>query len=133
MPSVEQVHAIFDPLARGDVTAFFQNVDDDVDWTVKGTFLQIAGHYKSKSALRSGTHILNSIWATPLKMVVQHVICQESCAIVEMKAHETYCKNGMPFINEYVWICYFNKADKIVQVRAYMDTDLVHRAIALNS
>lgn len=34
--SKEGIHAIFKPLSDGDMAAFFDNVADDVDWTVKG-------------------------------------------------------------------------------------------------
>ncbi|PHH93328.1 hypothetical protein CDD83_7113 [Cordyceps sp. RAO-2017] len=120
--SPEQVRVIFEPLGRGDAAAFFEHVEDDVLWIVKGTFLQIAGHYESKAALRSGTKVLNDIWATPLKLAVQHVVCDGADAVVEMKADDTRCKNGMHFSNEYVWVCHFNDRGKIERVRAYMDT-----------
>lgn len=34
--SKEGIHAIFKPLGDGNMAAFFDNVADDVDWTVKG-------------------------------------------------------------------------------------------------
>lgn len=36
MPSLEKIRAIFDLIGSGQTQAFFENVDEDVDWTVKG-------------------------------------------------------------------------------------------------
>lgn len=87
-----------------------------------GTFFQIAGHYTSKAELARGMSVLNTVWATPLKLVVMHILWDGNHAAVELKAEDTYCKNGLPFTNEYAWICRFNEENKIVEVRAYMDT-----------
>jgi ketosteroid isomerase-like protein len=137
--SKEDIHAIFKPLSDGDMATFFDNVADDVDWTVKGieasqkpsnrctyhipgTFFQIAGHYTSKAELARAMSVLNTVWATPLKLVVTHILWDGTRAAVELKAEDTYCRNGLPFTNEYAWICRFNAENKIVEVRAYMDT-----------
>lgn len=36
MPSLEKIRAIFDLIGTGQTQAFFENVEEDVDWTVKG-------------------------------------------------------------------------------------------------
>jgi hypothetical protein len=36
MPSLDKIHAIFELLGQGKTGAFFENIVDDVDWTVKG-------------------------------------------------------------------------------------------------
>ncbi|KAG2002689.1 hypothetical protein GB937_009655 [Aspergillus fischeri] len=33
------------------------------------------------------------------------------------------CKNELPFTNEYTWVCEFNEENKIIKIRAYMDTN----------
>ncbi|KAL2820925.1 hypothetical protein BDW59DRAFT_150515 [Aspergillus cavernicola] len=132
LPSKDDIHAIFEPLSRGEILTFFENVADDVDWTVKGTFFEMAGHYTSKKDLREKMKVLNAVFATPLKLVVKHILWDGLYAAVELRAEDTYCKNGLPFINEYAWICRFGGQNKIVEVRAYMDTDFVTRAIAQN-
>ncbi|KAL2863991.1 nuclear transport factor 2 family protein [Aspergillus lucknowensis] len=121
-PSKEDIHTIFEPLSRGDILTFFENVADDVDWIVKGTFFEMAGHYTSKKDLREKMKVLNTVFATPLKLVVKHILRDGSRAAVELKAEDTYCRNGLPFTNEYAWICRFGGENKIVEVRAYMDT-----------
>jgi len=88
-----------------------------------GTFCPIAGHYTSAAAFQEGTRALSSTWANPLKLVVQNVISDGgSTACIELKAVDVKCKNGLPFTNEYAWICHFNGENKIVKVNAYMDT-----------
>ncbi|KAJ5833645.1 hypothetical protein N7474_001956 [Penicillium riverlandense] len=132
MPTTEQVRDIFAPLGEGKGPLFFEHIADDVDWQVKGTFCPISGHYHSKAAFHEGTKPLSSTWATPLKLEVQNIICDGHQAAVELKAVDTKCKNGLPFTNEYTWVCEFNEQNKIVKMRAYMDTDLVVRAIREN-
>ena len=36
MPSLEKIRAIFDLISTGQTQAFFENIDENVDWTVKG-------------------------------------------------------------------------------------------------
>ncbi|KAH7134864.1 hypothetical protein B0J11DRAFT_425192 [Dendryphion nanum] len=143
MPTLEKIRAIFDLIGQGRKEEFFENVDDNVDWTVKGktliiihlsrTYCPISGHYSSKQAFHDGTHALSSTWATPLKLVVQDIIHDgKNKAAVELKAVGVECKNGLKFPNEYVWVCHFNDQDKIIKINAFMDTDLVTRAIQQN-
>ncbi|KAF4548399.1 Hypothetical protein D9617_28g065050 [Elsinoe fawcettii] len=151
MPTEAEVRAIFAPIERGDMPSFFENIRPDVDWTVKGedlpqkhgdatitanlcegTFCKISGHYQSLQEFHTGTKALSSTWASPLKLVVQNVIASGNQAAVELKAVDTSCKNGLPFTNEYSWVLQFDQNNKIKVVRAYMDTDLVTRAIEQN-
>lgn len=87
-----------------------------------GTHCKISGHYKSASEFHKGTAALSSTWATPLKLVVQNIIASGNQAVVELKAVDVKCKNGLAFTNEYAWVLEFNDQNKIVKVRAYMDT-----------
>ncbi|KAI9375879.1 hypothetical protein BJX61DRAFT_539334 [Aspergillus egyptiacus] len=122
MPATEEVKAMFEPLARAEGPAFFQHVVDDVDWTVKGAFCEVSGHYHSKAEFSAGIKALSETWTGPMRLTVQNVICDGRQAAVELKAVDMVCKNGLPFTNEYTWICEFNDENKIVKVRAYMDT-----------
>ncbi|KAL1621647.1 hypothetical protein SLS56_009117 [Neofusicoccum ribis] len=149
MPSAEQVAAIFKPFADGNMGTFFDSIDDDVLWTVKGmqaakyedsctnlptgTFCPIANTYHSKKAFQDGTKPLTSTWATPLKLVVRNIISDgQNQAAIELEAVDTVCKNGLKFTNFYTWICTFGENGKIVKINAYMDTELVSKAIATN-
>jgi ketosteroid isomerase-like protein len=92
---------------------------------VIGTYCPISGRYDSKAAFHEGTKALSSTWASPLKLKIQNIISDGRQAAVEMKAVDTKCKNGLPFTNEYTWVCEFNDENKIVAIRAYMDTWVV--------
>ncbi|KAH7137499.1 hypothetical protein B0J13DRAFT_559729 [Dactylonectria estremocensis] len=133
MVTHEHVRTIFEGPGRGDMASFWPHVDPNVDWTVKGTFCKISGHYKSAAAFHEGTKLLSSTWDGPLYLVVQNIIVDGNQAAVELKAENTKTKDGKPFPNEYTWILGFNDEGKIVTVRAYMDTDLVTRVIENNS
>jgi hypothetical protein len=50
----DRVREIFEGLENGDGAAFFEQVAEDVDWTVMGTH-PLAGHYLSKKAFIEGT------------------------------------------------------------------------------
>ena len=39
---------------------------------------------------------------------------------------------GLAFDNTYAWVCRFDQPGKIVEVRAYLDSELVKRAIEEN-
>ncbi|KZM28341.1 uncharacterized protein EKO05_0010452 [Ascochyta rabiei] len=133
MPSLQKINAIFGLIGSGQVKEFFEHIADDVEWTVKGTYCPISGHYTSKQAFHDGTHALSSTWATPLKLVVQDIIHDGgNKAAVQLKAVDVECKNGLKFTNEYVWICHFDDRDMIVKLIAFMDTDLVTKAIEQN-
>ncbi|KAK4936726.1 hypothetical protein LTR10_022450 [Elasticomyces elasticus] len=122
MASKQDIEAIFDNFAKGDLGAFFSHIDPNVDWTVKGTYCPISGHYNSAKAFQEGTAALSKTWAVPLKLVVQDILVEGNQAAVELKAVDVHCKNGLPFTNEYVWLVTFGDNKKIVKVRAYMDT-----------
>ena len=51
-------------------------------------------------------------------------------AIVELHS-KAIAKNGFRFDNHYCWVCYF-KNNKIVRVRAYLDSAMVARLFAEN-
>jgi ketosteroid isomerase-like protein len=55
-------------------------------------------------------------------LVVQDIIASGDRAVVELKAIDVECKNGLAFTNEYAWILKFNDQNKIIKVNAYMDT-----------
>jgi len=50
---------------------------------------------------------------------------------VEFEAIDAVCKNGLTYDMRYAWVCSFDNG-KIVKVRAYLDTDLLTRAMDQN-
>ncbi|EAW15550.1 uncharacterized protein NFIA_048880 [Aspergillus fischeri NRRL 181] len=104
--------AIFEPFKRGNAPAFFEHIADDelsvplLDTTVPRLSFIIG---QSLSA--------QSTWASPLKLQIENIISDGRQAAVD-----TMCKNELPFTNEYTWVCEFNEENKIIKIRAYMDT-----------
>lgn len=126
----ERVREIFQGLENGDGAAFFQNVDDNVDWTVMGTHT-LAGHYLSKKAFIDATFAkLGKVLPNGAQLHTENVIVEGDQAVVELHSLAT-AKNGMRFDNRYCWVVTF-QGGLIVRVRAYLDSALVARLFEEN-
>ena len=126
----ERVREIFKGLETGDGAAFFENVADDVDWTVMGTH-PLAGHYLSKKAFIEGTFAkLAQVLPQGAQLHTEHVIVQDDQAVVELHSLAT-ARNGMRFDNRYCWVNYFRDG-LIVRVRDYLDSAMVARLFEEN-
>ena len=126
----DRVRNIFKGLEKGDGAAFFEQVADDVDWTVMGTH-PLAGRYRSKKAFIAGTFAkLGQVLPQGAQLHVENVIVQDDQAVVELHSLAT-AKNGMRFDNRYCWVVNFRDA-VIVRVRAYLDSALVARLFEQN-
>ena len=124
------VRRIFAGLEHGDGAAFFDHVADDVDWTVMGTH-PLAGHYKSKVEFAAATFArLGKVLPGGAQLNVNDVFIAGDVAIVELHSRAT-AENGFRFDNHYCWVCYF-KNNKIIRVRAYLDSAMVARLFAEN-
>ena len=125
-----RVREIFKGLENGDGTAFFNQVADDVDWTVMGTH-PLAGRYRSKKDFIAGTFAkLSLVLPRGAQLQVEHLLVKDDQAVVELHSLAT-AKNGLRFDNRYCWVCRFAN-DTIVEVRAYLDSALVARLFAEN-
>ncbi len=131
MPLTEDfVRTIFTSLERGDGNGFFEHVSDDVDWTVMGTH-PLAGRYRSKAAFRDATFArLAKILPGGAQLHLEHLIVSGDQAIVELRSDAT-ARNGLKFDNRYCWVMRFQD-QVVVEVRAYLDSALVARAIEEN-
>lgn len=126
----DRVREIFKGLEKGDGSAFFEYVADNVDWTVMGTH-PLAGRYLSKGAFREGTFAkLAKVLPEGAELKVEHLLVQGDEAAVELRSLAT-AKNGMRFDNYYCWIVYF-QGDLIVRARAYLDSAMVARLFEEN-
>ena len=121
----DYVRQVFKGLEDGDGSAFFNHVADDVDWIVEGTH-PLAGHYHSKADFIAGTFAkLGKVLPKGAQLHVEHLLVKDDQAVVELHSLAT-AKNGMRFDNRYCWVNRFAN-DKIVEVRAYLDSDMVKR------
>jgi ketosteroid isomerase-like protein len=128
--TLTQVRDIFKHLETGDGRAFFSNVADNVDWTVEGTH-PLAGHYHSKADFLAHTfEKLDKVLPQGTQLHVEHALVSGDWAVVELYSM-AMAKNGLRFDNRYCWICRFS-GDKIVEVRAYLDSALVARLFQEN-
>ena len=126
----EFVRRIFAGLEHGDGAAFFEHVADDVDWIVMGTH-PLAGHYKSKPDFIAGTFAkLGKVLPRGAQLHVDDLFIAGDVAIVELHS-KAIANNGFRFDNHYCWVCYFRN-DKIVRVRAYLDSVMVARLFEQN-
>jgi uncharacterized protein len=128
--ALAQVHDIFKNLATGNGDAFFTHVADDVDWTVEGTH-PLAGHYHSKADFLTHTfEKLAKVLPQGAQLQVEHTLVSGDWAVVELQSLAT-AQNGLRFDNRYCWVCRFS-GDRIVEVRAYLDSALVVRLFQEN-
>jgi hypothetical protein len=126
----DRVREIFEGLENGDGAAFFEQVAEDVDWTVMGTH-PLAGHYLSKKAFIEGTFAkLSQVLPQGTQLHTEHLIVKDDQAVVELHSLAT-AKNGMRFDNRYCWIVNFRDT-LIVRVRAYLDSAMVARLFEEN-
>jgi uncharacterized protein len=61
---------------------------------------------------------------------VEHALASGEWAVVELRSFAT-AKNGLRFDNRYCWLCRFS-GDKIVEVRAFLDSALVAQLFEQN-
>jgi uncharacterized protein len=119
----DYVREIFKGLETGDGEAFFEHVADGVDWTVMGTH-PLAGHYRSKRAFQEATFSkLGKVLPKGAQLRVTNLIVAANVAVVELVSDAT-ARNGMRFDNHYCWVVRF-EGDRIVEVRAYLDSAMV--------
>ena len=95
-PTKSEIDDMFEGLASGNNGLFFDNVVDDVDWTVMG-HSPMGGNYRSKQEFREKTMgLLNSkVLKEKLTMRVKNVVGggEDSFAAVELEA-DSVCRNG---------------------------------------
>ncbi|MCJ1300722.1 hypothetical protein MMC08_003519 [Hypocenomyce scalaris] len=134
-PSLEEVKSIFaNWQPGGDPEKFFAHVSDEVEWLVMG-HSKMSKLYTGKAYFRSTTFgLLNPILTTPLAMNVRNVVGggDQAWVVAEMTA-DSVCKNGMAYNQVYAWVCRFNEEGLIVEVRAYVDTQLLTEVLEANT
>ncbi|ETN43423.1 uncharacterized protein HMPREF1541_02582 [Cyphellophora europaea CBS 101466] len=139
--SSDRVRDIFSNLSSPETSArYWEHVSSTVHWTVMGS-TPISGVYNSKKAFVDATvsYLGRDVLTAPLRIQPVNVITSvvengKTTAVVEMKAIDAECQNGMEYDMRYCWICKFDDASETIEeVRAYLDTDLLRRVIAENT
>lgn len=132
-PTPQEITTLFAHLTSNNPSAFFTHVSADVDWELLGTH-PLAGHYKSLSDWKAGAlEPINAVLREPLKLQVRNVVGggDQEWACVELFA-DAVCKDGMEYPQRYSWVMRFDDRGMIVQVRAYLDSALVQKALDRN-
>ncbi|QQE13334.1 ketosteroid isomerase [Planctomycetota bacterium] len=120
------IKQMFVHIENSDFDAFFENVHDEVEWTVMGSHA-FAGTYKGKEVFRSGTYVpVNKDVKDGAVLHVEHVYLDKNVAVVEMVSLPTDFKNKT-MRNTYCWVLEFDDSAKAVRVRAYVDPALMHK------
>ncbi|KAI6865124.1 hypothetical protein KC338_g5185 [Hortaea werneckii] len=121
-PTKTEIETLCSHLGTADASPFFDRVSPDVVWDVMEAWKQGA----------LGT--VNRILREPLALKVVNVVGggrDQDWALVELEANAV-CKNGMPYPQRYAWVMRFDERGIIVQVRAYLDSALVQKAVESN-
>jgi uncharacterized protein len=134
-PSARRITELFAPLAVGDFSTFYNNVvADNVDWTVLGTH-PLAGRYTSKADfLGRSVATMGKALDGPMLLHVKQVTGGggSEWAVVELElAKGTRCRNGMAYENQYAWVTRW-EGEMIVEVRVYLDSNLLNQALEVN-
>ncbi|KAK3071312.1 hypothetical protein LTR53_008849 [Teratosphaeriaceae sp. CCFEE 6253] len=133
-PSRSEIESLAAHLASADQSPFFARVSPDVVWDVMGTH-PAAGHFTSLETWKHGAlGVINQRLTEPLKLKIVNVSgggADQEWATVELEANGV-CKNGMEYPQRYAWIMRFDDRGTIVQVRAYLDSALVQKAVDQN-
>src|SRR5215831_7757745 len=96
--TIEYINRLFENLSTGNESAFFDNVADDVHWTVMVTH-PLAGVYKSKQDfLKKTFERLHKVLKGGVVLKVDHTLVSGNFAVVEMTQTST-ALNGKPFPN----------------------------------
>ncbi|KAK0932540.1 hypothetical protein LTR29_015868 [Friedmanniomyces endolithicus] len=121
-PSRADIEKLCSHLATSDQSPFFTRVSPHVVWDVMESW--------KKGALG----VINERLQQPLQLKVVNVVgggADQDWATVELEANGV-CKNGMPYPQRYAWVMRFDESGTIVQVRAYLDSALVQKAVDQN-
>ncbi|KIW28468.1 uncharacterized protein PV07_08130 [Cladophialophora immunda] len=145
-PTPAQISRLFAPLAiQGRQPETLALLADDVDWTIPG-HSPMSGRYTTKQDFIDNTLkvLRERVLTEPLRLAVRNVVVSGAAAgaegtdeeiegdvVVELEALDAKCKNGLLYDMRYCWVCKFARG-KIVQVRAYLDTELLTRVMEQN-
>ncbi len=140
MSSAEKVRALFEPFSiQGRQHEATNLIVDDVDWTIMGHSPMSRKYAGKEDFVNNTLKVLSGrILTEPLRLRVANVVGTvtgddkiDGEVAVEFEAIDAVCKNGLKYEMRYVWVCLFEKG-RIVKVRAYLDTDLLTRAMEQN-
>lgn len=109
---------------------FFERVAEDVTWTVMGTH-PLAGTYTSKAQFIAATfERLTPLMRSGTHLSLIDLFVDGDTMIAELQTRSTTLE-GATYDNVLCWVCRF-ESDRIVEVRAYLDSAMVAWTVARN-
>lgn len=112
-------------LAEGNDQPFLEAMNDDIKWTWMGSG-DLSRTFAGKAS------VLNELWksvkadiAPPFRVRATRILADGEYVVVEGLGNNS-TPTGREYNNRYCWVMRIN-AGKIVELKEYMDTDLVRR------
>ena len=134
-PDRKYIYEVFSKLAHppNGVKDFFEFVDDNIRWEVTGQH-RFSGVWTNKAEYYQQTwaNINDAMAGAGFKLEVPGgeqgiIVGQDGWAAVELKAVDMKTKKGKPYRQHYSWHCRFNTEGRIVEVKAFLDSDLLEK------
>ena len=113
---------------RGDTETVMDLIADDVVWTIEGT-TQLSGVFRGKQAAIEGifAQLRARLIDSPPKFTFERLIGDGDIAVLQASG-KAVARSGIPYDNNYCIVA--RVADgKLVEMRDYVDTDLIRRAL----
>ncbi|KAJ7470133.1 hypothetical protein B0H11DRAFT_2224101 [Mycena galericulata] len=130
------VASLLDPVGKGDWSSFVGAIDPDVRWVIaseKQDNERMTGVYNLASWNEQvRTPLTTKVKNQEVKMSISSFDVVGNKAIVQAYG-EAVQLNGKPYNNHYAWFLTFSEeTGKVVEIREYLDTALVHEVNTTN-
>jgi ketosteroid isomerase-like protein len=123
MENRKLVEDAFAKWSRGDGSAFFALLADDVHWTVIGS-TPVSRTYTSKRAFQEGAvQPLGTKLAGAIQPTVRDILADGEKIALQWEGRAT-AKNGTIYNQTYCWVMRFENG-KVCEGTAYLDTELI--------
>ncbi len=123
MENRKLVEDAFAKWSRGDGSAFFALLADDVHWTVIGS-TPVSRTYTSKRAFQEGAvQPLGTKLASAIQPTVRDILADGEKIALQWEGRAT-AKNGTIYNQTYCWVMRFENG-KVREGTAYLDTELI--------
>ncbi|QDS71942.1 hypothetical protein FKW77_000807 [Venturia effusa] len=132
-PSRDEIASIFHHLETGEFNKTWAHFSPDVDCVVTHSH-PCSGHFTTFPSYYAATiERMGHIWKEMINLMIRNVVGggEQEWACIEIQG-TAECKNGLPFENEEVMMVRFDEKGVIVQMRVYVDSALVTRAVEEN-
>ncbi len=123
MENRKLVEDAFAKWSRGDGSAFFALLADDVHWTVIGS-TPVSRTYTSKRAFQEGAvQPLGTKLASAIQPTVRDILADGEKIALQWEGRAT-AKNGTIYSQTHCWVMRFENG-KVCEGTAYLDTELI--------